>query len=88
MTDTKKLEKAIKDSGYKKSYIAKQIGLSRGGLCNCINNRAEFRASQINALCNLLKLDIAQRNAIFFGLSGGCDTPKPQADQMAKTGHA
>ena len=71
MTDSKKLEKIIKDSGYKKGFIAEQVGLSRAGLCNCINNRAEFKASQINALCELLSIDTGQRNAIFFAVDGG-----------------
>ena len=70
MTNTKLLEKAIKDSGYKKGFIAEQIGLSRAGLCNCINNRAEFKASQINALCELLSIDQTQRHAIFFAVNG------------------
>lgn len=70
MTNTKMLEKAIKDSGYKKGFIAEQVGLSRAGLCNCINNRAEFKASQINTLCTLLKLDQTQRSAIFFACGG------------------
>lgn len=70
MTNTKMLEKAIKDSGYKKGFIAEQVGLSRAGLCNCINNRAEFKASQINTLCTLLNLDQTQRSAIFFACGG------------------
>lgn len=75
MTDTALLEQAIKDSGLKKSYIAQQVGLSRAGLCNCINNRSEFKASQINALCNLLSIDLAQRNRIFFAPKGVQNTP-------------
>lgn len=70
MTDTKKLQLAIKDSGYKKCFIAKKIGLTPAGLSNCINNRAEFKASQINALCELLDIKPDQRESIFFARNG------------------
>lgn len=71
MTDKALLEKAIKDSGYKKSYLAERLGLSRAGFSNCLSNKAEFKASQIATLCELLQLDTAQRNSIFFAASGG-----------------
>ena len=70
MTNTELLEKAIKDSGLKKGFIAGKLGLSRAGLANCINNRAEFKLSHVGMLCDLLKLDVEQRNAIFFARSG------------------
>lgn len=66
MTNKKLLEKIIKESGYKKGYIAERAGLSRAGFCNCINNRAEFKASQINAICELLGIDQDMRDKIFF----------------------
>ena len=71
MTDTEKLKKAIADSGLKKGYIAKQMGISRVSLDNYINNRAEFRASHIEALSTILQLDPEQRMAIFFAVNGG-----------------
>lgn len=70
MTNTKMLEQVIKESGLKKGYIATQLGVSRSGLINLINNRAEFRASQILTLTNLLNLTEAQRDAIFFACDG------------------
>lgn len=76
MTNTKLLEAAIKKRGLKKSYIADQLGISRGGLTNLINNRSDFRASQIQTLCNLLELNETQRNAIFFAKSGVSNTPQ------------
>lgn len=75
MTDTAKLKKAIADSGLKKSHIAKQMGITRQSLDRYINNRAEFRASHIETLSTLLKLDSAQRMAIFFARSGGLKPP-------------
>lgn len=68
VTNTELLEKKIIDSGYKKSFIAKAIGLkSAFGLANKINNKTEFKASEINALCDLLKIETAEeKEAIFF----------------------
>lgn len=71
MTNTKMLERVIKEKGLKKGYIAERLGLSRGGLINLINNRSEFRVSQIQTLCEILNLTEDQRNAIFFAVDGG-----------------
>jgi len=68
MTNTAKLEAAIKASGYRKAFLAEQLGMSRRNLALCINNRAEFRASHIQTLCELLRLDKAQKESIFFDL--------------------
>lgn len=75
MTNTKLLEEAIDRSGLKKGKIAERLGISRAGLINLINNRAEFRASQIMTLCDLLSLTTAQRDAIFFAVDGGLNPP-------------
>lgn len=68
MTNTKLLEKKMDDSGYKKIYIAKAIGLkSTQGLSKKVNNETEFTASEINALCKLLKIEtLEERHEIFF----------------------
>ena len=67
MTNKELLEKAIKDSGLKKVFLAEKIGLTPAGFCNCLNNRAEFKASQINTLCELLGItDLSTKEAIFF----------------------
>jgi hypothetical protein len=68
MTNTELLEKAIQDSGLKKSYIAKAIGLkSAFGLAKKIKNETEFKASEIKSLCELLKIEsLERRNEIFF----------------------
>lgn len=70
MTNTELLEQAIKKSGLKKGFIAEKLGLSRTGLSNCINNRAEFRVGHVNALCELLNIDENQRSTIFFARNG------------------
>lgn len=71
MTNKELLEQAIRDSGLKKAFLAEKIGLSPAGFCNCLNNRAEFKASQINTLCEVLGItDLHTKEAIFFA-SGG-----------------
>jgi plasmid maintenance system antidote protein VapI len=71
MTNTKLLEEAIARSGLKKGKIAEVLGVSRAGLINLINNRSEFKASQITVFSNLLGLTTEQRDAIFFAVNGG-----------------
>ena len=72
MTNTALLEKAIQDSGLKKAYLAEKIGLTPAGFRNCVTNRAEFKASQINALCEMLGIvDLERKEAIFFTDFGG-----------------
>lgn len=68
MTNSELLKKKIDESGYKRSYIAKAIGLkSRQGLAKKIANETEFTASEINKLCELLKIDsLEERQLIFF----------------------
>ena len=44
MTDTKMLEKAINDSGLKRSFIASQIGITAYTLALKIDNKKEFKA--------------------------------------------
>ena len=70
MTDTERLNEIIDASGYKRSFIAKQVGLSPFGLANKINNVYEFKTGEINALCALLGIDsLEDKEAIFFKVS-------------------
>ena len=67
MTDTALLEKRIAESGLKKGYIAKTIGLSAYGLTLKIRSSNEFKASEIVKLCDLLNItDPEEKSAIFF----------------------
>lgn len=67
MTNTALLEKRIQDSGLKKGYLAKKVNLSLGGFYNCCNNKAEWKASQIDILCKELGItDLNDKQAIFF----------------------
>ena len=67
MTNTKLLNEIIKKSGLKRVYIAEKVGLTPVGLYNCITGKSEFKASQINVLCDLLGIkDLELKEAVFF----------------------
>lgn len=66
MTNTALLEQYIEKSGYKKSFIAKQLGLTAYGFTLKINNKSEFKGSEMTILCNLLKINARDKEAIFF----------------------
>lgn len=67
MTNTAVLEQLIKESGLKKSYIAKTIGLSRQGFKNKCENRSFFTSKEIDGLCDILKVsNLSEKERIFF----------------------
>jgi len=67
VTNSKELNQIIKNSGLKRTYIAKCLGISLTALTYKINNRYPFNARQIDLLCKLLNIDsVEQRFAIFF----------------------
>ena len=68
MTNTSLLEQYIEKSGYKKAYIAQQLGISAYGLALKINNKNEFKASEMAILCELLKINAKDKEAIFFAV--------------------
>lgn len=67
MTNTALLELRIQNSGLKKSFIAKVLNINPKTLANKIENRCEFKISEMKALCKLLDItDPAEKDAIFF----------------------
>jgi DNA-binding XRE family transcriptional regulator len=66
MTNSDLLRKAVEKSGYKKSYIAKRIGLTYQGYLNKECGKSEFRQSEIEEICKLLDLTTEEKEAIFF----------------------
>lgn len=66
MTNTTMLTKYIDESGYRKGHIANALGISSYGLMLKINNKSEFKASEIAKLCELLKIPKKDRDTIFF----------------------
>ena len=70
MTNIELLEKKIKQSGKKKKYLADKLGLSYAGFRNCCLNKAEFKISQVQILCEELNIDsLEERQRIFFASS-------------------
>ena len=67
MTNSTMLEKAITDSGIKRNAIMKALNIrSYSTLREKIETKYEFTASEIIKLCEILRLDNDQREAIFF----------------------
>lgn len=66
MTNTSLLEQYIDKSGYKKSFIADKLGLTAYGFTLKVNNKSEFKASEMTILCKLLKITAKDKEAIFF----------------------
>lgn len=67
MTDLELLEAKIAESGKKKAYLAKKVGLTPAGFRNCCLNKSEFRTGQVKILCKELNIDsLEERQAIFF----------------------
>ena len=67
MTNTTLLKERIQESGLRHGFIAKKLGIGTAALTRKINNRVEFKASEIEALCVLLGItDPAEREAVFF----------------------
>lgn len=71
MTNTELLEQKIKEVGKTRTYLAKKIGLSYAGFRNCIINKAEFKATQIDILCTELGItSLREKEVIFFAKAG------------------
>lgn len=67
MTDTELLEQVIRDSGIKISKLLEATNIrSYTTFKSRLNNSSEFTASEIQAICDALKLTAAQRSRIFF----------------------
>ena len=66
MTKTPLLKDYIKRSGYKITHLAQQLGITEHSMSRKINGKNEFKASEIDVLCKLLKIGIKDRMAIFF----------------------
>ncbi len=71
MNNTELLENKIRESGKKIGYLAEKVGLSYAGFRNCVVNKAEFKASQIEILCEELNItSLKEKQDVFFAKSG------------------
>lgn len=67
MTDSKELRSLIEEKGFKLKYVAEYLGLSSYGLSLKIDNKQEFKASEVLALCELLEIgSLKKKEKIFF----------------------
>lgn len=66
MINYKKLNDKVKNSGLKKSYIAKELGLTPYGLAKKLNGVTEFKASEMANISDVLNLTGEMREEIFF----------------------
>lgn len=57
MTNTIELDVAIRRAGLTKRAVAARLGITETSLYQKINNRTEFKASEVALLRDLLKID-------------------------------
>lgn len=60
------LKQVIDDKGYKLSYVASELNLTRVGLYKKLRGDTEFKASEIKKLVEMLKLTSKETKDIFF----------------------
>lgn len=60
------LKQIIDDKGYKLSYVASELNLTREALYKKLRGDTEFKASEIAKLVELLKLTSKETKNIFF----------------------
>ena len=69
MTDSDALKKLIKSRGLKLKYVADYLGLTSYGFALKLNNKQEFKTSEVAALCGLLEIkSLKEKEALFFKL--------------------
>lgn len=66
MTNTAILRAKIKESGYKMSFLARDIGITPYGFQRKVDGLSEFTASEIKTLCDRLDIPSSERDIIFF----------------------
>ena len=67
MTDTTKLRMLIEESGLKYKYIAERLGITTYGLQKKIENKTQFKATEMKILCEILNINsLKKKEDIFF----------------------
>lgn len=66
MINVDELKKAIDDSGYKLTFIAKKLNLSYQGFLNKMQGKYEFNLAEIQELSKVLNLTDERKKKIFF----------------------
>ena len=69
LTDSDALKKLIKSRGLKLKYVADYLGLTSYGFALKLNNKQEFKTSEVAALCEVLEIkSLKEKEALFFKL--------------------
>lgn len=66
MTDSKTFRAVVSNRGMKYKTLAAGLGITPYGLQKKIDNRSEFKASEIVKLTTALQLSERERDQIFF----------------------
>ena len=67
MTNTEELKRIIEESGLRKGFIAKQLGLTTYGFKRKVENESQFKAEEIQKLCEVLNItSLKKKDDIFF----------------------
>lgn len=64
MIATKELKKLIKQQGFTLGSVSERLGISRQSFSYKINNKLEFRPSEIEIMCDLL--GVSDKDKYFF----------------------
>ena len=71
MIDYTSLNKAVKDSGMTKAFIAKKLGITRPNLYDKLSGKRSFDATEIGTLKEVLRLSNESFMEIFFNKDVG-----------------
>ena len=67
MTDSVLLRKKIESKGLKLIFVAEYLGVSPYGFQLKVENKQEFKTSEVAALCELLEIrTLEEKERIFF----------------------
>ena len=67
MTNSSALRELIESKGMKYKHVAQKLGLSGYGLALKIDNKNEFRVTEVKQLCEILGItSLRERERIFF----------------------
>lgn len=67
MVNKELLDKKIEDSGLKKEFIAKSLGITRAGFYKKATNGSEFTTGEVAILCKMLSITkLTEKESIFF----------------------
>lgn len=64
--DYSKLLGRIKECGFTQESLAKHIGIAESSMCLKLNNKANFRHSEIFLISEALKIEISEIGVYFF----------------------